>query len=82
MILLKISNASDLVASKLGSLIERLTPDGIDNATVEEILIEKMIENFVSEGLKGEIVTANGIDFDGDKLILEEGFKVRNNKSF
>ena len=55
MIVLKISNASEVVASKVGRFLERLTPDSIDQTTVEDQVIKKLIENLAAEGLKGEV---------------------------
>ena len=51
MIVLKISNASEVVASKVGRFLERLTPDSIDQTTVEDQVIKKLIENLAAEGL-------------------------------
>ena len=34
MIVLKISNASELMASKLGKFLESLTPAGLDQTTI------------------------------------------------
>ncbi len=82
MIFLKISNASELVAAKVGKFVERLTPDGIDNSAVEDQVIKKMIESLSEEGLKGEISAVNSIDINDEKLIIDEGFKVRSHTSF
>jgi hypothetical protein len=41
MIVLKISNASEVIASKMGKFLERLTPDGFDESTIEDILLKK-----------------------------------------
>ncbi len=81
MILLKISNSSELVASKLGSFVERLTPDLIDQSTVEDLVVKKMIENLVQEGVKGEISVVSGIELVEGKLSLSQGFKVHNHQS-
>ena len=51
MIVLKISNASDVVASKVGRFLERLTPDSLDEAKVEEEVIKKLVENLRTEGI-------------------------------
>ena len=53
MILLKISNSSEVVASKIGKFLESLTPDALDQSTVEDIVMAKLIENLKAEGLKG-----------------------------
>ncbi len=82
MIVLKISNASELVAAKLGQFIERLTPDQVDTSAVEEQIVNKMIENFLAEGVKGEITLLNGLEIESDKLTLTEGLKVRKHIEF
>lgn len=82
MIVLKISNASDVVASKVGRFLERLTPDGIDNATVEDQVIKKLIENLAAEGLKGEIAAVKGLDLHQEEIAIQDGLKVRRHVSF
>ena len=54
MILLKITNASDVVASKAGKIFEKMTPDLIDQKLVETPVIQQMIEQLQLEGLKGQ----------------------------
>ena len=80
--MLKITNASELVASKVGRFLERLTPDDLDSSTVEDQVIKKMIESLAAEGLKGEIAAVNGLDLDGEKIVLNEGLKVRQQATF
>jgi hypothetical protein len=82
MIVLKISNASELVAAKLGKFLESLTPDGLDQATVEDVLIKKMIENLQAEGLKGEIAAVRGLELEGKNLSIDDGMHVRRVQSF
>ena len=82
MIVLKISNASEVVASKVGRFLESLTPDSVDHAAVEDQVIKKMVENLAAEGLKGEIASINGLDINGDELLIAEGLKVRRHSSF
>jgi predicted ATP-grasp superfamily ATP-dependent carboligase len=53
MILLKITNASDVVASKAGKLFEKMTPEMIDQKLVESQVIQQMIDQLQLEGLKG-----------------------------
>ena len=55
MIVLKISNASEVMASKLGKFLESLTPDSLDQSTIEDIVVKKLVENLQAEGLKGEV---------------------------
>ncbi len=82
MIVLKITNAPELVASKVGRFLERLTPDDLDSSTVEDQVIKKMIESLAAEGLKGEIAAVNGLDIDGEQIVLNEGLKVRQQATF
>ncbi|MBM5796977.1 MAG: hypothetical protein FJ050_02425 [Cyanobacteria bacterium M_surface_7_m2_040] len=82
MIVLKISNAPELVATKLGKFLESLTPDAFDQATVEAMIIKKMVENLKAEGLKGEIASVKGIDIDGKQLSINETMHVRHVQSF
>ncbi len=82
MIVLKITNASEVVASKVGKFIERLTPDSMDDAAVEDQVIKKLVENLATEGLKGEIAAIRGIDLHPDELLITEGMKVRRHESF
>ena len=82
MIVLKISNASEVVASKVGRFLERLTPDSGDQSAVEDQVIKKLIENLAAEGLKGEIAAINDLDLDGSDLSLHKELKVRKHTSF
>ena len=82
MIVLKISNASEVVASKVGKFLELLTPDSIDHTTVEDQVIKKMIENLAAEGIKGEIAAINGLELEGEKLSVHKGLNVRKHAAF
>ena len=83
MILLKISNASDVVASKAGKLFEKMTPEMIDQKLVESQVIQQMIDQLQSEGLKGQISSVKGLDInDDDNLITKSSFKIRSTRTF
>ena len=82
MILLKITNASDVVASKAGKLFEKMTPEMIDQKLVESQVIQQMIDQLQLEGLKGQIYSVKGIDIDDDNLITKSSFKIRSNRTF
>ena len=82
MILLKITNASDVVASKAGKLFEKMTPEMIDQKLVESQVIQQMIDQLQLEGLKGEISSVRGIDIVEDTLTTNSSFKVRSTKIF
>ena len=82
MILLKITNASDVVASKAGKLFEKMTPDMIDQKLVESQVIQQMIDQLQLEGLKGQISIVKGLDISEDTLMTKSSFKVRSTKTF
>ncbi|MFN5116797.1 MAG: hypothetical protein ACK5FE_00490 [Cyanobacteriota bacterium] len=82
MIVLKISNASEVVATKVGKFIESLTPDGFDQAKVEDIVIKKLIENLSAEGLHGEVASVRGLDLDHSQLVLHDRLHVRSQQQF
>jgi hypothetical protein len=82
MIVLKITNSSEILASKVGKFLESLTPDGFDQVTVEDIVIRKLIENLAAEGLHGEVAAVNGLDLDGNELIIHQHLNVRSNRPF
>ena len=82
MILLKITNASDVVASKAGKLFEKMTPEMIDQKLVESQVIQQMIDQLQLEGLKGQIYSAKGLDISDDTLITKSSFKIRSTKTF
>ena len=82
MILLKITNASDVVASKAGKIFEKMTPEMIDQKLVESQVIQQMIEQLQLEGLKGQISSVKGLDLSEDNLITKSSFKVRSTKDF
>ena len=82
MILLKITNSSDVVASKAGKLFEKMTPDMIDQKLVESQVIQQMIEQLELEGLKGQISSVKGLELREDTLVTKSSFKVRSTKTF
>jgi len=82
MIILKISNASEVIASKMGRFLESLTPDGFDQATLEDILLKKLIENLQAEGLKGEVASVKGLDLEGNEIVVHDRLHVRRHDSF
>ncbi len=82
MILLKITNASDVVASKAGKLFEKMTPEMIDQKLVESQVIQQMIDQLQLEGLKGQISSVKGLDVCDDTLITKSSFKIRTSKTF
>ncbi|MDP4682482.1 MAG: hypothetical protein NWQ25_05555 [Prochlorococcaceae cyanobacterium MAG_34] len=82
MIVLKISNASEVMASKLGKFLESLTPDSLDQSTIEDIVVKKLVENLQAEGLKGEVASVRGLDLEGKELVVHDGLNVRRHQAF
>ena len=82
MIVLKISNSSEVVASKVGKFLEFLTPDSMDHAAVEDQVIKKLVENLAAEGIKGEIAAVKGLNLEGQEISHHDGMKVRKHETF
>jgi hypothetical protein len=82
MILLKISNSSEVVASKVGKFLESLTPAGLDQTTVEDIVLGKLIENLRAEGIKGEVAAVRGLELDDAELVMHDAMRVRRHERF
>ena len=82
MILLEITNASDVVASKAGKLFEKMTPEMVDQKLVESQVIQQMIDQLQLEGLKGQISSVKGLDLSNDALVTKSSFKIRSIRTF
>jgi hypothetical protein len=82
MLVLKITNAPDVVASKIGRFLEAFTPDDLDQKTVEDVLIKELIKNLRAEGLQGELAAVQGLDLKDKSLELGDGLRVRRHESF
>ena len=82
MLVLKITNARELVSAKLGRFLEALTPDALDQKTVEDIVIKELIKNLAAEGLKGELAAVQGLDLEDKTLLVGDGLHVRRHESF
>ena len=82
MLVLKITNAPEVVASKIGRFLEALTPDALDEKTIEDVLIKELIKNLSAEGLKGEVAAVHGIDLQNSSLVVGDGLHVRQHKTF
>jgi hypothetical protein len=82
MIVLKITNSSEILASKVGKFLESLTPDGFDQATVEDVVLRKLVENLAAEGLRGEVAAVSGMELYGQELVIQKQMHVRSSRSF
>jgi hypothetical protein len=82
MLVLKITNASEVMASKLGKFLEALTPDAFDQTTIEDVVIKELIKNLAAEGLKGEVAAVRGLDLEERTLVIGEALQVRRHERF
>ena len=82
MILVKITNSTEVVASKTHKLFAKMTPEKIDVNLVEAEVIKQMGADLASFGLKGEISIVKGIDVKDNSLVTEKGFVVKKTQEF
>ncbi len=82
MILVKITNSTEVVASKTHKLFAKVTPEKIDENLVESEVIKQMGSDLASFGLKGEISIVKGIDIEEETLVTKKGFVVKKSQRF
>ncbi len=70
---MKIANAPEFVASKMGKFVELVKPGNIAYILVEEQVIKKLLENFSSHRLKFKIIGENFSDIIEDRISINEG---------
>ncbi|MCP9841056.1 hypothetical protein KBY93_10460 [Synechococcus sp. J7-Johnson] len=82
MIVIKITNSSEVVAKKIGKFLESLTPDGMDESTIEDIVVSRLVDNLRSEGIEGEVASIRGIDLEDAGILIQAPMHVRRRQSF
>ena len=82
MILVKITNSTEVVASKTHKLFAKVTPENIDVNLVESEVLKQMGSDLASFGLKGQISIVQGIDVTRDSLVTKKGFLVKKTQQF
>ena len=82
MIVLDITNASEVMASKMGKFLESLTPDSFDQTMIEDIVIKALIQNLREQGLRGEVAAVDGVDLGDKELVLRDRCRVRAQHTF
>ena len=82
MILIKITNSTEVVASKTHKLFAKVTPEKIDENWVEAEVIKQLGTDLASFGLKGEISIVKGTEVEVDTLVTKKGFVVKKNQQF
>ncbi|HEX6383531.1 MAG TPA: cytochrome-c oxidase [Anaerolineae bacterium] len=65
MILIEITNISELVKQKKGAIASIIGPFVKDvEAEVEKVIIEQIKEKFAGEGVKANIISVTGVNFN------------------
>ena len=82
MILVKITNSTEIVASKTHKLFAKVTSDKIDENLVEAEVIKQMGSDLASFGLRGEISIVKGVDVKEAALVTKKGFLVKKTQQF
>jgi len=82
MLLVKITNSTEVVASKAGKIFAKMTPEKTDINIVEAAVIKQMGEDLAAEGLIGQISIVKGMDIEEDTVITRKGFLVKETRSF
>ncbi len=82
MILVKITNSTEVVASKTHKLFAKVTPEKIDENLVESEVIKQMGSDLASFGLKGEISIVKWIDVERETLVTKKGFVIKKSQKF
>jgi hypothetical protein len=77
MIVIKVSNSSDVVASRIGRFLADLTPSGFDQNKVEDELIKQLVEQMAAQGLQGEVAAVKGIDLHKKEIRIEDSVRIR-----
>ena len=80
MILVKISNSSQLVAFKVAQFLGKRIPGKIDQTEVEVQVILKRIESLSLHAIKGKIISINHPNFEKKELISDQGITYNTKK--
>jgi hypothetical protein len=82
MIVIKVTNASDVVAGRIGRFLADLTPSGFDQGKVEEELIKQLVEQLAAQGLQGEVASVQGLDLHNKMVTVDSKVQVRRHRVF
>ena len=77
MLVLKITNASKVVAATTNRLFEALTPDLLDQKLVEEQVMKGLIEQLRAEGIEPEVAIVDGLDFGTKGVLVTERLRTK-----
>ena len=82
MLLVKITNSTEVVASKAGKIFAKMTPEKTDINIVESAVIKQMGKDLAAEGLTGKISIVKGLEVEDDTVVTKKGFLVKETRSF
>ena len=82
MLLVKITNSTEVVASKAGKIFAKMTPEKTDINIVESAVIKQMGKDLAAEGLTGKISIVKGLEVEEDTVVTRKGFLVKETRSF
>jgi hypothetical protein len=80
MIVIKVTNPSDVVASRIGRFLADLTPSGFDQNKVEDELMKQLVEQMAAQGLQGEVASVKGLDLHNKTLQVKSDLQVRRHR--
>jgi hypothetical protein len=80
MIVIKVSNPSDVVATRIGRFLADLTPSGFDQNKVEDELMKQLVTQMAAQGLQGEVASVKGLDLHNKTIQVEKQIQVRRHK--
>ena len=82
MLLVKITNSTEVVASKAGKIFAKMTPEKTDINIVEAAVIKQMGKDLAAEGLTGKISIVKGLEVEDDTVVTQKGFLVKETRPF
>ena len=82
MLVLKITNASKVVAAKTNRLFEALTPDSLDQKLVEQQVMKGLIEQLQAEGIEGEVALVHGLDLGSRGVLVTDTLRAQARQTF
>ncbi|WP_370593410.1 MULTISPECIES: hypothetical protein [unclassified Synechococcus] len=54
----------------------------MDESTIEDIVMGRLVENLSSEGIEGEVASIRGIDLEESGVLIKDPMHVRRRQTF
>ncbi len=80
MIVIKVTNPSALVATRIGRFLADLTPSGFDQNKVEDELMKQLVEQMAAQGIQGEVAAVKGMDMHNKDIRIDDRVRVRRHR--